>query len=146
MYPLVDFLHEIWSHNAILFGFYNIMMLAIIGEMHSAQDKDSSGTKKIDAPERPSEPSGKQTHTGSTLLLLVIRWVWPALMGLSFAIFSAETGTTKLTATFFAAMLCACVYIKQQLHLDYMKLFNDLIVLGAFTKASAIGFVTLYLY
>ena len=173
---LVDFLHERWSHNTFLFGFYAILLVTVWAEKsfmlqvgHKNLDDPGSthaagrGPSDEDAYEAPVHSN--KTEKNSTLLSknelgssdvhgralkVGVRWVLPVVMGLFLSIFAAETTTKVLTCLFYLTTFVVTVVIRMQLPVslpDFIRLCStELIVLGFLVKASSLGLVTLFLY
>ena len=167
IYPLVDFLHEHWSHNMFLFGFFNILLLTIWAEKTSVLSQQQRGLLKNNfagnEDNKDSSSSSEESHneeksslkhlkqkraTSFAVLLVGVRWAWPVLIGVYFPVFAAMTSTKVITFLFFCTTLVFFLLIRLQFFSESFSTFCkkcelELIILGSLTKASVVGILTL---
>ena len=143
VHALVDFLHEVVSHNTFLCGFY-----LLIGQLMAVEQ--ASFSYKLDKKESAGSSKHRPSSTGLPGIFLL--FIWPVILGLNFAIFSTFTSTVPITTLFFLSVLAytfttASKLLNRGLSLGELlsHLWNgeDLIVFGTMVKASFVGLLVI---
>lgn len=135
---LVDFLHEVVSHNMFVGGFFSLMVLVVAVE--KTQFLDMQANK----PKNGNVPNGKVDSNTRRILL---QWFFPSIVGAYFSIFSTTTGTEAVTVLFYAVIYIYFFATYQELGLPVQRLLtamdSDLQVFGSTVKAACIGLLVL---
>ena len=145
VYPLVDFLHEQWSHHTFQFGFYGLMLLNIWTEIVNQTDVDMRNGARQQQEDKNKEQKTVNTSNSlpQLLLLAIVKWVWPVILGLYFSIFAAMIGTKAVTTLFYLTVLSVLFTkgMKTSLWHYWRRCNSDWLVQGCFLKFSLLGIV-----
>lgn len=160
---LVDFLHEVVTHNMFVAGMYCMLGLILkterdrlgqkLGEKAghtvngSIEKYEANDTKFLSCGERHEANTTKSlsgTSSRITLYGVLMHWMWPLILGTYFSIFSTMTGTVTITVLFYIAVYSYTFATYQQLHVastgGFSRLLgDDLLVFGIIAKASCVG-------
>ena len=144
LFHLIDFLHEIISHNMFVGGFYAIMAVIMVAESKKALGHQKTNKEKGDQ---------KFLWGNNSLLNIFFQYVWPIVIGLYFSIFASITGTTIVTLIFYAYVIFYFTSTMIQLRSSGITPFSihsicnsQLLVLGGFTKAAVVGIPVLFAF
>jgi len=159
---LVEFLHERWSHNTFLFGFYAILLVTVWAEKsfilqvgHKNPDdpggthSEGTGPSDQDTYEAPAcsneveKTSTSLSKNGSSDVNVDFRlslkfgvcWVLPVVMGLFLSIFATETATKVLTFLFYLTTLAVTAVIRMQFPItmpDFIRLCSSELIVLGF--------------
>lgn len=99
---LVDFWHEMVSHNMFVGSFHLLLLLAMRLEREQQQSV-AARSKKTD--ERNGDINTTQDTSQWALLFCLLEWVLSAVVGRHFALYSLRTSTWVITLLYFAAVL-----------------------------------------
>lgn len=134
----VSFLHEIVTHNMFSGGFYVLMVVIMMVERDSYAYKVQ---KKTDKSEGKSDDATADSPGPVNVLTFLLRWVWPAVVGISVAIFATTTYSWITAAAFFMFTL---FYVVQGCGIPACLTIGDnMIVSSTMAKASCVGLVVI---
>ncbi len=166
IHALVDFLHEVVSHNMFVAGIYCLMGLLMKTERDSLtyklEKKTDDSIRDVEVRNgdaklsngRPQDqklsPGSSNRQQSSGFLLL---WAWPVVLGVYFTIFSTRTGTVPITVVFYLAVYAYTILTAFKLAEgglssgEFISLLNkrELTVFGTIAKSSCIGLPVLAL-
>lgn len=157
---LVDFLHEVVSHNMFVGSFFLLMVQVMAVEkaqflyMLDLEKKAVAyePPKNVNATSNNSVnghvPNGKvhimevtKSSLTATIKRAMLHWLFPAIVGAYFSIFSTMTGTEAVTVLFYIVVYMYLFDTYQELGLQRLltAMDADLQVFGSTVKAACIG-------
>ena len=148
---LVDFLHEVVSHNMFVVGFFLLMVLVMAVEktqFHYMHMLEKNAHYKSQVPNGNEHvPNGTRhvpngtVQTMSTTKRVLLQWGFPSLFGIHSSIFSTMTGTEAVTVLFYIIIYMRFFSTYQELGLQRLlkAMDSDLQVFGSIAKAACIG-------
>lgn len=157
---LLHFMHEYWSHNSMLFGFFGMLLLATWKETScidaknstkpSINNRNSSKGKQMPLSSDSNNRNKTDTspkHPINTLCTFFIQWLLPLQIGLYFSIFSGRTSTEIITTSFYIGvfsivMMSRASLIKSSLFQILMSP-QSLIVSNVMVRTAVVGLLTL---
>ncbi len=161
---LLHFMHEYWSHNSMLFGFFGMMLLSTWKEMESAKNtknhsisiRNETISSAKQSPLSTADIQLQATQNANvmvtttrphSLCTLFIQWILPLQNGLYLSVFSGLTSTDTITACFYVGVLSIMMLFRtnsgKSRHFLLFGNSQSYIVSSVMVKTAVVGLCTL---
>lgn len=144
IWPLVDFVHEIWSHNHFQFAIFALFIFVMWIEKSCTFEN----FRKAKVASSKSQGRAQKQSIAKWLFVAWMKWLWPVTMGLYFSIFAARTETKPITFLFYVCILVLAFIVYNNFSVSLSAfgrlLESEMIVFGSFTKMTLIGLPLLW--